>query len=145
MPRSKMQIRELDLKELLSAYEVLSQLRTELSYEEFEDLVYEMQSMNYKMVGIMEKEELISYAGVAIQTNFYHKRHLYVFDLVTDVKYRGQEYGKLMLEYLEDYAKMGMCENIVLSSGFEREDAHRFYENNGFEKRSFLFVRSSKK
>jgi len=109
MPRSKMQIRELDLKELLSAYEVLSQLRTELSYEEFEDLVYEMQSMNYKMIGIMEKEELISYAGVAIQTNFYHKRHLYVFDLVTDVKYRGQEYGKLMLEYLEDYAKMGMC------------------------------------
>lgn len=145
MPRSKMQIRELDLKELFSAYEVLSQLRSELSYEEFEDLVYEMQSMNYKMIGIMEKEELISYAGVAIQTNFYHKRHLYIFDLVTDEKYRGQGYGQMMLEYLADYANMGMCENIVLSSGFAREDAHRFYEKNGFMKRSFLFVRSSKK
>ena len=37
-----MQIRELDLKELPEAYEVLSQLRCELSYDEFEDLIYEM-------------------------------------------------------------------------------------------------------
>jgi hypothetical protein len=36
---------------------------------------------------------------------------------------------------------MGMCEKIVLSSGFEKTNAHRFYENNGFVKKSFVFVR----
>jgi len=137
-----MQIRELDLKELDTVYNVLSQLREELSYKEFEDLIYDMRHMEYKMIGIMENERLITYAGVAVQTNLYHKRHLYVFDLVTDKEYRGQGYGVMMLEYLKDYAKMGMCENIVLSSGFAREDAHRFYENDGFSKKSFMFVKT---
>ena len=137
-----MQIRELDLKELDTVYNVLSQLREELSYKEFEDLIYDMRHMEYKMIGIMENEGLITYAGVAVQTNLYHKRHLYVFDLVTDKEYRGQGYGVMMLEYLKDYAKMGMCENIVLSSGFAREDAHRFYKNDGFSKKSFMFVKT---
>ena len=137
-----MQIRELDLKELQTVYDVLSQLRVDLSYTEFEDLIYDMRHMEYKMLGIMDKEELITYAGVAVQTNLYHKRHLYVFDLVTDEKYQGKGYGKMMLEYLLDYAKMGMCENIVLSSGFARENAHKFYEKNGFDKKSYVFVKT---
>lgn len=137
-----MQIRELDLRELLTAYEVVSQLRTSLSYEEFEDLIYDMRDMEYKMLGIMDGEMLMTYAGVAVQTNLYYKRHLYIFDLVTDEKHRARGYGKMMLEYLHDYAKMGMCENIVLSSGFEREKAHKFYEKNGFTKKSFVFLKS---
>ena len=95
--------------------------------------------MEYKMIGIMEGDTLISYAGVAVQTNLYHKRHLYIFDLVTDEKRRGQGYANMMLEYLKDYAKIAMCENIVLSSGFAKEEAHRFYEKNGFDKKSFVF------
>ena len=137
-----MQIREIDLKELYTVYDVLKQLRKELSYKEFEDLIYDMRHMDYKMIGIMDEDKLITYSGVNIQTNFYHKRHLYVFDLVTDEKYRGQKYGKMMLDYLVDYAKVGMCENIVLSSGFEREDAHRFYSQNGFLKKSFVFLKA---
>ncbi len=137
-----MQIRELGLKELLMAYEVVSQLRTALSYDEFEDLIYEMIKSDYKMFGILDGEELVSYAGVAIGTNLYHKRHLFVFDLVVSREYQNKKYGTMMLEYLNDYAKMGMCEKIVLSSGFEKTNAHRFYENNGFVKKSFVFVRS---
>lgn len=137
-----MQIRELDLKELQTAYEVVSQLRTSLTYKEFEDLIYDMRYMDYKMIGIFELGTLVTYAGVSIQTNLYHKRHLFVFDLVTDEKHRSKKYGNMMLEYLYDYAKIGMCENIVLSSGFQREDAHRFYEKDGFSKRSFVFLKN---
>jgi GNAT superfamily N-acetyltransferase len=137
-----MQIRELDLKELYTAYDVLSQLRVDLSYKEFEDLIYDMQYMEYKMFGIMDGEELITYAGASIQTNLYHKRHLFIFDFVTDEKYRGEKYGEMMLEYLKDYAKVGMCENIVLSSSFAKEDAHRFYEADDFKKVSYMFVKA---
>ena len=137
-----MQIRELNLKELQTVYEVVSQLRDTLSYKEFEDLIYDMRDMQYKMIGIMDGEILITYAGVCVQTNLYHKRHLFVFELVTDEKYRGQKYGKMMLDYLLDYAKMGMCENIVLSSGLEKEEADSFYKQNGFSKKSFVFLKS---
>ena len=137
-----MQIREMTLKELEPIYELLKQLREQLSYKEFEDLIYDMRHMEYKMIGLLERGELITYAGVAVQTNLYHKRHLYVFDLVTDKKYRAKGYGKEMLEYLVDYAKTAMCENIVLSSGFAREDAHKFYEQYGYEKKSFVFLKA---
>jgi len=137
-----MQIREMNLKELYEIYEVLKELRPTLSYDEFENLVYDMRHMDYKMFGILEKGVLITFSGVAVQTNLYHKRHLYIFDLVTKNEFRSKNYGKLMLEYLNDYAKTCMCENIVLSSNFEREDAHRFYENSEFNKKSFLFLRA---
>jgi GNAT superfamily N-acetyltransferase len=136
-----MQIRELTLKELDIAWDVVKELRTQLNYKEFEDLIYEMRDINYTMIGIFEKDQLITYAGVNVTTNLYHKRHLFVYELVTLNSYRSQGYGKLMLEYLYDYAKMGACENVVLSSGFAREDAHSFYEKNGFEKKSFVFVK----
>ena len=120
---------------------MLKQLRPTLSYKEFEDLIYDMRHMEYKMFGIVDGEELITYAGVAVQTNLYHKRHLYIFDLVSDEKYRSRGYGKMMLEYLEDYAKTCMCENIVLSSNLQREKAHIFYEKHGFDKKSYIFLK----
>ena len=110
-----MQIRELDLKELYIAYDIVKQLRFELTYEAFEDLIYDMRHMEYKMFGIMDGEKLITYAGVAVQTNLYDKRHLYVFDLVTDELSRGKGYAKMMIEYLNDYAKTCMCEKVVFS------------------------------
>ena len=138
-----MQIRELDLTELQMAFDVVKQLRTNLSYDEFEDLIYDMRDMQYKMIGIMDGEALITYAGIAIQTNLYHKRHLYVFDLVTDKQQRAKGYGKMMLDYLQDYAKMCMCENLVLSSGLQKDDAHRFYESNSFNKKSYVFLKKT--
>ncbi|MFT7003880.1 MAG: GNAT superfamily N-acetyltransferase [Sulfurimonas sp.] len=136
-----MQIREIDLKELYMAYDVLKQLRLELTYKEFEDLIYDMRHMDYKMFGIMDKGKLITYAGVAVQTNLYYKRHLYVFDLVTDKPYRSKGYGKMMLDYLDDFARTCMCENVVLSSGFKKERAHIFYEKHGFEKKSYILLK----
>jgi len=136
-----MQIREMTLKELFTVYDVIKQLRDKLSYEEFEDLIYEMRHMEYKMFGILQKEELICYAGVAVQTNLAHKRHLFVFDLITDEKYRFMGYGSMMMEYLYDYAKTAACEKLVLSSGLQRKKTHRFYEKKGFEKTGYLFVK----
>jgi len=132
----------MNLKELYTAYDLVKQLRVGLDYDEFEDLIYDMRDINYKMIGLMQKDKLISYAGIGVSTNLYHKRHLFVYELVTDEQHRGKGYGRSMMEYLVDYAKIAMCENIVLSSGFSREDAHRFYEKDGFVKKSFVFVKS---
>ena len=137
-----MQIREISLKELDIAFELVKELRTELEYGEFEDLIYEMRHQEYKMFGIFEKEKLITYAGLSILVNLYHKRHLYLYDFVTtsSLKYNG--YGTKMMEYLYDYARLRNCENFVLSSGLHRKEAHKFYEKEGFEKKSFLFLKT---
>lgn len=108
-----MQIRELDLKELYTAYEVVSELYENLSYNEFEDLIYEMRYMEYKMIGIFEREALISYAGVAVLTTLKEKRHLRVFDFVTSKKQDVQKYDAILKEYLQDYARVAMCDKVL--------------------------------
>ncbi len=108
-----MQIRELDLKELYNIYDVVKQLYLELSYEEFEDLIYDMRHMDYKMIGIFEKDNLITYAGVSIQTTFLNKRHLKVFDFITSKEYDSKKYDELMKKYLVDFANVGMCESVI--------------------------------
>ncbi len=136
-----MQIRELNLKELESVYGVLSQLRPTLSYEEFEDLIYDMRHSEYKMFGIMEGDVLVSYAGGAVQTTLAHKRHLYVYDFVTDEEYKSMQYTQWMFEYLHDYAKSCMCVNIVIASEILDLQMHYTYRKNGFKKRDVLFCK----
>jgi GNAT superfamily N-acetyltransferase len=136
-----MQIREIDLKELDTAHCVVNQLRTNLSYKDFEDLIYDMRHIEYKMFGVFERGKLVNYAGVNVSTNLYHKRHLFIYDFVTDINNRKKGYGRMMIEYLRDYARTCMCENIVLGSGFQKEIAYSFFEENDFEERSYVFVK----
>jgi len=135
-----MQIRELDFKELDIVYDALSTLYINLSYDEFEDLIYDMRHIEYKMLGIMDGDSLITYAGVVISTNFYHKRHLMVLDFITDKKYALDKYGAMMFDYLRDYAKMAMCEKIVFSNYFSKD--YKFYEDNGFKNLNGEFVKT---
>lgn len=137
-----MQTREINLTELETAYGVVKELRTELSYDEFEDLVYAMRHQEYKMYGLYEGDELITYAGVSVQVNLYWKRHLFVYDLVTKASHRSRGYGKEMLIYLQDIARMFQCERIALTSGLQRKDTHRFYEKEGFVKASYALLKS---
>ena len=108
-----MQIRELDLKELYTIYDVVSELYSQLTYKEFEDLIYDMRYMDYKMLGIMDDDKLVTFAGVCIQTTLKEKRHLKVFEFITSKRYDTKKYDAMMKEYLQDYAKMGMCEKVI--------------------------------
>jgi GNAT superfamily N-acetyltransferase len=136
-----MQIREMNLKELYEIYELVKQIHKDLSYESFEDLIYEMQRMDYKMFGVLERGELFCFAGVVLQTSFLYKRHLLIIDFVTDEPWRFMGYANMMLSFLEDYAKSAMCENIVAQSLLGYEDGEKFYEKKGFAKESFTFCK----
>lgn len=134
-----MQTREIKLTELETAYEVVKELRTELSYDEFEDLVYAMRHQEYKMYGLFDGETLITYAGAAVQVNFYWKRHLFIYDLVTRASCRKQGYDKEMLIFLADIARMFQCEQLALTSSTHESDA--YLDREGFEKKNDTFVK----
>jgi len=108
-----MQIREISLKELDVVYEVVSELYPNMSYSTFEDLIYDMRYMEYKMIGIFEKENIISFAGVCIQTTLKDGRFLKVFDFKTKNCFNIKKYDSILKEYLDDYAKIAMCERVV--------------------------------
>ena len=106
-----MQIRELTLQELDIIYEMI-ELKYELSYDEFEDLIYDMK--DYKMFGIFECDILLCYAGLTIETTLFLKRHLKIHELITVEIKNAQKYSDEMKLYLQDFAKISACQSIII-------------------------------
>ena len=102
-----MQIREISLKELYEAYELVKKIY-DIPYELFEDRIYEMRD-TYKMIGVFEKDHLLAYAGVEIKTTLKEGRHIRIYE-ITAVDEKSL---KELQDYLEDYAKIAMAEKVV--------------------------------
>ena len=138
------EIRELEaVDEWREAFPVIVQLRTHLDEEEFVKYVGEMREQNYRLFALRTNGETVALAGVRLSTNMYYGRHLWVDELVTDEGHRSQGHGLQLLRFLEQWASEHDCETLALSSGLQREDAHRFYEERAeMEKVSYVYTQS---
>jgi hypothetical protein len=110
-----MQIREIQLIELTLAYEIIKQYMKDLTYKEYEDLIYQMVKENYRIILLLDEEKPIIYAGIKIETNLLEKKHIHIYELITDKSEDKDYYEVQMLSYLVDYAKINMCTSILLS------------------------------
>ncbi|MCH8994292.1 MAG: GNAT family N-acetyltransferase [Chloroflexi bacterium] len=61
-------------------------------------------------------------------------RRTWLQDLVVDRAARSGGVGKALLAAAADWARERGCTHLVLSSGWDRKDAHRFYEREGMER-----------
>ncbi|GAB3326846.1 GNAT family N-acetyltransferase [Haloplanus salinarum] len=134
-------VRELTTEaEWRAAFPVLSQLREHLSEDQFIDRLRRMHEEGYRLFALFRRGEAVSVAGVALRTNFYNGRHLFVYDLVTRTDRRSEGHGSRLMAFLEDWARERNCESITLESGLWRSDAHRFYEDElGMERFCYTF------
>ena len=130
--------------EFRAAYPVMNELRTHLmDIDEYESTLAEMRAGGYRMFAAEEDGQIVALAGIAIRTNFYYGRFLYVYDLITSESKRSKGHGKLLLDHLEALARADGCQTIALSSGVQRADAHRFYEEKmGYDRVSFVFKKT---
>lgn len=127
-------------QEWMEAYYVLVQLRTELTVEKYLQLLKEMTQDGYLLFALYENTNIVAVAGLSWRVNFYSERHIFVYDLVTDEKYRSLGYGEILLHYLHKWGKENGAHHIALESGIQRTSAHRFYEDRlGYEKWYFYF------
>ncbi|WP_459501128.1 GNAT family N-acetyltransferase [Bacillus sp. C1] len=138
-----MHVKEIKTEEQLNkVLLVLQQLRTALTKEEVHILFRQMKEERYQLFSLYNEEnEVVSLAGVAICTNFYNKKHVFVYDLVTAEAHRSKGYGDALLSYIEEWGAEKGCSSVVLTSAFPRIDAHRFYEREGYEKVSYSFCK----
>ncbi|MGD6834188.1 GNAT family N-acetyltransferase [Sutcliffiella halmapala] len=127
-------------EELLQGYLVLKELRTHLTEETFFDMYEKMKQEGYEIHGFYEGKEVTAVSGIVPLTNYYDGYHIYVYDLVTASHARSKGYGEKLLSHIEALAKEKGCKAITLSSGLQRKDAHRFYEEKmEYDKTSYVF------
>ncbi|WP_386062453.1 GNAT family N-acetyltransferase [Thalassobacillus hwangdonensis] len=140
-------IKELDSQtDILKAFPVMKQLRQHLDEKTYLDLVEDAKDKDsYKLFALMEEGEIVAVVGFKPMITLYYGRFVWVCDLVTDTTKRSKGYGEKLLSYVHEWAKENEYESVALSSGLQRTDAHRFYEDKmGYDKVSYVFKASLK-
>ena len=136
----KLQTRE----EIVEAYPVMKQLRTHLDEESYLELVCEAQEKDlYQLLALKNDKEIVALIGFKPMITLYYGRFIWVCDLVTDETQRSSGYGEKLLAFVHKWAKENSYESVALSSGLQRADAHRFYEEKmDYDKVSYVFKKS---
>ncbi|HVN48697.1 MAG TPA: GNAT family N-acetyltransferase [Bacteroidota bacterium] len=85
-------------------------------------------------------DALIGFCAYAVVNNLWQEGYIsYIYALVVDEQYRGHGIGTALIREVMKLSKECGYKRVELDSGFPRVQAHKFYENLGFEKRAFLF------
>ncbi|MCL2764645.1 MAG: GNAT family N-acetyltransferase [Treponema sp.] len=89
---------------------------------------------NIKYFFAKENEKIIGSLYICIIPNltFNGKSIGFIENVIIDQNYRQKGIGKKLMEMAVEYAKENNCYKVVLQSGIKRLEAHKFYENIGF-------------
>lgn len=138
-------IKELQSRdELIAAYPVIKQLRTHLDERTYIELVIAAQEHDkYKMFALVDQDEIVAVIGFKSMITLSSGRYIWICDLVTDTTKRSKGYGEKLLTFVHEWAKENNYVSVSLSSGLQRIDAHRFYENKmDYVKASYVFKKN---
>ncbi|WP_449621034.1 GNAT family N-acetyltransferase [Robertmurraya sp. Marseille-Q9965] len=130
-------------EEWKEAFLIMRQLRTHLNEDQFVELVKEAtEKESYNIAALYDNEKIVAVTGFMPMITLYNGRFIWVCDLVTDSESRSKGYGKALLNYVHSWSKENGYNIVSLSSGLQRIDAHRFYENKmKYDKVSYVFLK----
>ena len=77
--------------------------------------------------------------SVRINQDWHYIKTATVDEIIVNKDHRKKGIGRSLLEKACEYSKENKCYRIELHSNIHRTDAHRFYEEFGFDKSSFYF------
>ena len=95
---------------------------------------------DYHIFAAKRGDKLVAFAGTVTGIAFeLEMGFLRIIALAVREDCQRQGVGSLLLSHIKEYARAHDLGFLAVNSGSERTDAHRFYENNGFVKKSFGF------
>ncbi|SDY13270.1 Acetyltransferase (GNAT) family protein [Evansella caseinilytica] len=145
MLAGKVQINECrTTEEMQAAYAVMKQLRTHLDEATYLQLVKEARETGeYRLFSLVDDGRIVAVIGFMPMVTLYNGRCLWICDLVTAADVRSRGYGKMLLDFAHRWAEENGYPVVSLSSGLQRLDAHRFYEEKmGYDKVSYVFKKT---
>ncbi|MBN2879114.1 MAG: GNAT family N-acetyltransferase [Clostridia bacterium] len=80
-------------------------------------------------------DEIAGYVHACDYEGTYFDPQKNIMAIAVDGSHRGMGLGRMLLEAVEDWAKLDGCSGVRLVSGMNREGAHLFYEHCGYKLR----------
>jgi GNAT superfamily N-acetyltransferase len=128
-------------EDILKCWDVLFVLRHHLVQEQFVATIQEMISEGYILAFIEKGGKAVAAIGYRYLQYLYIGKHFYIDDLSTLESERGNGYGGLLLDYVENEAIKNGFAAVALDSGYTRNNAHRLYLTKGFLLAAHHFVK----
>ena len=116
-----------DLEQIKRCAPVLRELRTLLTEEQIIERVQQQMPDGYRLACVEASGHVTSVAGYRITRNLSYGKFLYVDDLVTRADQKRNGHAGQLIEWLCKHAQDQGCASLVLDSGVQRFEAHRFY------------------
>jgi GNAT superfamily N-acetyltransferase len=129
-------------QDIMSTYPVMSQLRPHVREEDYLSRIREMEGQGGKLIAVKENQDVLGCAFFRRETRLFTGPMIYVDDLVSDGNKRSKGVGHAMIEWIAEYCRIKGIKHLVLDSGVQREQAHKFYFREGFTITSFNFKKS---
>jgi predicted N-acetyltransferase YhbS len=130
-----------DVEQIKRCAPVLRELRTFLTEEQIVERVQEQMKEGYRLVCVEAGGAVCSVAGYRVVHNLVYGKFLYVDDLVTAVDQKRNGFAGMLIEWLAARAQEQGCAALVLDSGVQRFEAHRFYLGHGMDITAHHFAR----
>lgn len=89
---------------------------------------------HHHMVVAIEGKEILGWIHLELIHSLLYEPRVEIRALVVDEGFRGKGVGKSLTNYAQGWAKKKKVKRIFLRTNIKREDAHRFYEREGFER-----------
>ena len=97
---------------------------------------------NYQIFVACDGDKVVGYIGFVSYLAFeLENEGMKIIALAVSKEYRRKGIGTKLLVTAEQWAKENNIEVILLNSGLPREDAHTFYESQGYFKKSYGFIK----
>ena len=137
-----MEIMKATAKDLDAAYKLMCELEEEeLPFEAFRKAYLLNLDNPDKEYFIAAVEGIaIGFLSLAVDYRLFCADRIVTIDeLVVAKEHRSVGIGKELLSAADEYAKDKGCSFFCVTSATRRERAHKFYENNGYEKSGYRF------
>lgn len=124
------------------AYPLVKQLSSDLKPADYTKYISEMVKYGYTQLFILNQEKaVVAVSGIWISTKLYCGKYLEMDNVVVDQNYRSAGLGTKLYDKCVEIAKENSCRVIMLDAYRENTRAHAFYEEKGFVKRGYHFIK----
>lgn len=141
------EIRQIDFNnsnDLETAFPIMQQLRSHLTYDKFCGLLIQMAKEDYKLWAAIENNFMIGLVSSRLYTDLVRGPHIYVDDLVISEKARSRGVGAKLLNHLEQLSLNEGQGLLRLCCGLENNGGLKFYRKEGWNERAIALVKKLK-
>ncbi len=92
----------------------------------------EMKKMNFQCIGVYDTNKLIGICGFWILYKFYIGKHIEPDNVFISKEYRSKGVGKLMLDWIYNYAKENNCNSSEINCYVKNTRGVQFWEEQGY-------------